>query len=338
MKTKLALFAFICLLASCACGTGKTGSSPVPGPAAFPEVNVPVIISQRGQQATLDFLLENYWNSFFDTSRVYSRDTSVVMGVRREDFLRAVSDYAQILNFALLDPDSFPRCMPKARASILSLLSRAEQAQSRDTLCNVFKPLCEDLEKCLYDPNSPLRNEDLYGVVAGTLAGSSQIDPVLRGRYEFQAMSCGLNATSQIAADFVFRNESGKDRTLHSVKAGYTILFFSNPGCNACKDIIGYLSQIRIGSRSRTISEMIASGDVAVINMYIDSDLQAWRDYASIYPQQWYNVYDPQGVLCLNTVYSIRAIPSLYLLDKDKKVLFKDATPEKVAAYLDERL
>ena len=31
----------------------------------------------------------------------------------------------------------------------------------------------------------------------------------------------------------------------------------------------------------------------------------------------------------MQTIYNIRAIPSLYLLDKEKKVIFKDAPPEK---------
>jgi hypothetical protein len=69
---------------------------------------------------------------------------------------------------------------------------------------------------------------------------------------------------------------------------------------------------------------------MAVLNIYIDEDLQAWKDYMPVYPQEWYNGFDPDLVLRNNDIYNIRAIPSLYLLDKEKTVLLKDAVPEKI--------
>lgn len=49
-----------------------------------------------------------------------------------------------------------------------------------------------------------------------------------------------------------------------------------------------------------------------------------------IYPQAWYNGFDPDLVIRTDLVYNVRAIPSLYLLDSDKTVLLKDAVPEKL--------
>ena len=46
-----------------------------------------------------------------------------------------------------------------------------------------------------------------------------------------------------------------------------------------------------------------------------------------IYPKEWYNGYDPDYVIRTDVLYNVRAIPSLYLLDKDKNVIMKD-TPE----------
>ena len=53
--------------------------------------------------------------------------------------------------------------------------------------------------------------------------------------------------------------------------------------------------------------------------------------------QEWTNGYDKELVIKNKNLYDLRAIPTLYLLDKNKTVLLKDATLQKVEQYLAER-
>ena len=53
-----------------------------------------------------------------------------------------------------------------------------------------------------------------------------------------------------------------------------------------------------------------------------------------IYPETWYNGFDPDFVIRGDVLYNVRAIPSLYLLDKDKNVMMKDAVTERVIDFL----
>jgi hypothetical protein len=53
-----------------------------------------------------------------------------------------------------------------------------------------------------------------------------------------------------------------------------------------------------------------------------------------IYPDRWYNGFDPDLAIRGESLYNVRAIPSLYLLDKEKVVLMKDAPEKKVFDYL----
>ena len=46
--------------------------------------------------------------------------------------------------------------------------------------------------------------------------------------------------------------------------------------------------------------------------------------------KEWINGYDPDFVIRTDRLYAVRAVPSLYLLDKKKNVLMKDALPEYV--------
>ena len=80
---------------------------------------------------------------------------------------------------------------------------------------------------------------------------------------------------------------------------------------------------------------MIPDGRLAVLNIYIDSDLAEWLKYMPVYPESWYNGYDPDYVIRTDVLYNVRAIPSLYLLDGGKTVLMKDVPQEKLLWWLE---
>ena len=152
--------------------------------------------------------------------------------------------------------------------------------------------------------------------------------PEMKKKYEYDARMTSLNRTGTVAADFRFADKMGRMHTLHGIKAPLTLLFFSNPGCDACLNIINVLKG------EPQISGLIDSGRLAVLNIYIDEDLQGWRDYMPIYPEEWYNGFDPDLVLRNNDLYNIRAIPSLYLLDSEKRIIMKDAPEGRLFNYL----
>lgn len=195
--------------------------------------------------------------------------------------------------------------------AIKSLLKAYDKAPER------ILPLAE---KYLYDPNSPYRDEDFYGALAAHI-GTPEMTEL--------AKLCALNPVGSKAADFVFEDSRGRRHHLYDIKAPYTILFFSNPGCNACKEIIDELA---------VFAEPIATGSVAVVNIYIDEDLEAWREYLPAYPKTWNTGFDPLLVLRKDTVYHIRAIPSVYLLSADKTVILKDAPTERLIQTLESSL
>ena len=51
-------------------------------------------------------------------------------------------------------------------------------------------------------------------------------------------------------------------------------------------------------------------------------------------PSKWINGYDKELTVRNRELYDLKAMPTLYLLDKDKKVLLKDAPVEQVEQYL----
>ena len=82
------------------------------------------------------------------------------------------------------------------------------------------------------------------------------------------------------------------------------------------------------------LAGLIQEGKLEVLAMYIDEDLSAWRNNREKYPKEWIYAHDGELILRDNGIYGLRAIPSLYLLDKEKRVILKDAPVEKVISYL----
>ena len=286
----------------------------------FPDITVPAMIQDRQEMA--EYLAEHWWDGLTDPQRDYPCDSSLVSGVSRGDVEQKFANWTVVLG--AVDYKA-------AEKSVRRLFDRAVACEKKDTASNVFESMTEIVQKYLYDPNSPMRNEDFYGPYVERLSQCDLIEEGMRGAYGFDAKMCTLNRTGTKAADFRFADSKGRIRRLYDIKAGNIILFFSNPGCAACMDIINTLKAMP------AVAEGIASGRLSVLNIYIDEDLKAWREYMPVYPQEWINGYDPDYVIRTDILYNVRAIPSLYLLDRDKKVIMKDAPEARLFDWLERR-
>ena len=75
-------------------------------------------------------------------------------------------------------------------------------------------------------------------------------------------------------------------------------------------------------------------GILRVLAVYPDGDENEWLLKSSKMPQGWIVGWNKQGDIRSKTLYDIRATPTLYLLDKQKKVILKDAPLERIIQYL----
>jgi thiol-disulfide isomerase/thioredoxin len=314
----LALLSFSLLLFSCGGGKGDA-----PKTRSFAPVSVPSLISADEGKAQ-KYVIDHYWDRFADTSlRGFRCDSNFIGGVSRGELEQAFANFAYVLELDGLE--SYARAMKR----FYEKMALCEQV---DSSSNIYEGMMDIACRYLYDPNSPLRDEEMYLPLCRRLASCPYQDSLSRVKFAKEAENCSLNRIGQTAADFSFSDRKGRVYHLHEIKADWTILFFSNPGCKACKDIIEYIKSIE------GITPMIIANHVAVVNVYIDEDLGEWYDYMPYYPKNWYNGYDHNLMVRSENLYDVRAIPSLYLLDKDKKVVLKDAPEDKFYAKLNQLL
>ncbi len=278
--------------------------------------------------AAREYTLEHYWDAFFNEGGTTGPGS--ILGVADGEVEQALANYIGILSAVkdLSTPDDRAP-LGQAGRSVAHLFSLLENHQKADTSSLAYLRFTEMVSKYLYDPNSPLRDEDLYLPFAEGMERSAFTPEDMRAAYAYEARVCRTNRYGTAVPDFRFSTADGSKGSLYGVRAEYTVLFFSNPGCTACKDII---NEIRTRSY---IDSYIATGRLAIVNIYIDEEVSKWRDYLPNYPAGWINGYDYTFKLRDSGKYGIRAIPSLYLLDSSKRVLLKDAPTEKVLSYLD---
>lgn len=297
--------------------SGNTENKTTPNTRAFPELQIPGVMTDV--QSRTNYVSEHFWDSFLEDTGKYYSDSLHIDGVAKSVVEEHIATYVTVLGMVPLD---------KAKASISGLYDKLEAKEKADTSSTSFEQMTELLRFYLYDPNSPYRNEDIYGAYVKRLSTSPLVSEGMQMAYAYDAKMCDLNSVGTKAADFSFKQLDGKVRSLYSIKAKYTLLFFSNPGCPACKQIIDVLMA------DEKVNSLLADGTLAVVNVYIDDEIDLWKSYAHEYPSVWYSGYDFNHTIRNTVCYNVRAIPSLYVLSDDKTVIMKDAPTEMVMSWL----
>ena len=201
---------------------------------------------------------------------------------------------------------------PKADSLLRTLIHRAEASRP------VLDFFAEMTGEILYDPNSPLRNDEYYIPILEELAKSPLYDEYDRQIPQHTLHIVKQNRLGEVANYFRYTLANGTQHTLHALNADYTILLFNNPGCEMCKEVIQEIEH------SKRLSDLSSKHRIATLAIYPDEDIEAWRQYLSQMPKGWTCGYDKEQTLTSERLYDLKAIPSLYLLDRNKHVLVKD--------------
>lgn len=310
MKTYLNIF-FLFLILCTACGNRKASDNQAEdikndSTKTFALPVIPAMLNTPESRA--DYLVRHYWENvdFADTTYL---------------------DHREVMEQAWVDYIDIMKIVPEETA--ISAIKQMYQDAGKNK--RVFFFFTDLAEKYLYDPNSPMRNEELYIPVLDAMLESTVLDDtekiLPKGRRELAEQ----NRPGRQAEDFTYTLVSGKSGTLYGVKADYTLLFINNPGCHACEEGIKELKQ------APAINKEFEAGNLKILSVYPDEDKEEWERHLSDFPKEWINGYDKKLMIKEKNLYDLKAIPTLYLLDKNKKVLLKDATVMQIEQYLQQQ-
>ena len=259
-------------------------------------VQAPSTTVELSPEQELREVLDHYWDGFdFE-------DTEALKELNREQLVYAISEYVSLIP------------VEDADARMRDLIRRA--STSHDML-DYFATVCEIV---LHNPNSPLRNDEYYIPVLEELLASPLLDEYERIAPAYDLEIALKNRIGREATNFIYTLEDGTQEELYDIKTNYTILMFSNPECPLCGDIMRQIDS------SEFLSVLMQNGILEVLTLYPDEDIAHWRKYLDNIPSEWIRAYDKGQVLTKERLYNLSAIPALYLLDREKRVLIKDGT------------
>ena len=274
------------------------GAGMAQGGMEFPYPQIPSMMTEPQQRAT--YLLMHYWDNV---------DFNDMKLVANDDFMeQGFVNYLSVLPIV----DALT-----AERSVEAMMKRAEGSKM------AYTRLANIAEKYLFEPNSPMVNDETYIMFLNQVLKTSVLSKVEKSRFEYQHRVVMKNRVGSVATDFIYMDKDGKTGSLHQLKAEETLLVFYDPECDNCAEIIEKLRY------NRVLNSKIMSGKLRVLAVYAGDNRALWEQHLAKMPTNWLvgravSKIQPLGL------YVLRAMPAIYLLDKDKKVVKKEAVPENI--------
>jgi peroxiredoxin len=139
------------------------------------------------------------------------------------------------------------------------------------------------------------------------------------------------NLIGQQARDVRMETLDGQPFRLYQQNHLYTILVFYEPNCSHCNEFVPRLYQeVYLPFRDKGLE---------VVAVYTMDQKEAWQAFTEKYHlADWTNVWDPHHLSRFKIIYDTRTTPSVYLLDREKKILAKKFSLEFLKEYLGHHL
>lgn len=268
------------------------------GGVEFPYPQIPTMMTEPQQRAT--YLLMHYWDNVdFNDMKLMANDDFMEQGF---------VNYLSVL--PIVDTQT-------AERSVEVMMKRAEENKM------AYTRLANIAEKYLFEPNSPMANDETYIMFLNQMLKTGVLSRVEKARFEYQYKAVIKNRVGSVATDFLYMNSKGDIGSLHKFEAEKTLLIFYDPDCDNCTEIIEKLRY------NRELNAKIASGQMRVLAIYAEENIDLWKKELAKMPSNWVVGRAVSKIKPLG-LYVLRAMPAIYLLDGDKKVLKKEAVPENL--------
>ncbi len=245
------------------------------------------------------YILRHFWDGMVFSDTLRSRNKAFM----EQNFA----------NYLSLFPHADATVLPGVVDTLLMQSSADESA---------MQLLCGLAEEYLDGRDSPMRNEGYFILFLEAQLKNTHLKKAERSRLEFLLENAKKNRPGAVAADFPFVCRDGEKRQLHELKAERLLVYFNDPECEEC------LQTKEALMASPILNEQLASGKLVLLSVCIEGKTKAWN--AARLPKNWLDAYDKAFNLTRSQLYGFKAMPTLYLLDRDKRVLLKDATVEEI--------
>lgn len=125
--------------------------------------------------------------------------------------------------------------------------------------------------------------------------------------------------------DLVMNTYTGMFASLYDIDKDFTILYFWEPDCGHCKEATPKL---------RDYYEKVKNQGIEVFAVCTQPDKAKWEDYIRQNKLSWINGWDPQRLTRYDIYYNVVSTPTIYILDRDKKIIAKKLPAESIESFI----
>lgn len=263
---------------------------------AFNYPNIPDSITERQERAK--YLSMHFWDNTDMTDSMLFIAPKVVL------------DYIYLLH--LLEPDIYTKSFENTISLIYSHTSQTEL-------------LFFWLNRYLHRISSPFYNDEMY-LNFLDIALRFPMDTTVIAEIQSAREIASKNRIGQAATDFSFYCKDESERKMYDIEAPLLLLMFNNPGCSRCRKAEQFITE------NDTIQHLIEENKLKILAISPDAEYETWTQYN--YPEKWLCGYDSKRNIIENKLYEITSYPSIYLLDSNKHILFKEIEYKKIASVV----
>lgn len=264
---------------------------------SFPYPAIPDTLRSVEQRA--GYLSEHYWDNynFADTLLLKSKEVTEQGFVNFIDILNRFNlDNASkgVAHKDIARKDIARKDITQKDITQKGIAQKGIACFTRKAFSNAAaKERFENLiEHYFEDQLSPVRNDRVYLIFLEEMKNSPCFDETEKERIAFKIKTTNKNLPGDIAINFKFKDENGKEHQLSDYKDQKVILYFYDPDCENCHEVSAWLKQQTIPA------------DIKVLKMIADNHI--------------------------SYIYSLKNMPTIFLLDKENKVILKDCTAQEL--------
>jgi thiol-disulfide isomerase/thioredoxin len=134
------------------------------------------------------------------------------------------------------------------------------------------------------------------------------------------------NLIGNKAQNLIMNSYTGQYVALDDIEKDFTILYFWEPDCGHCKEATPKL---------KTFYDTQKPYSLEVFAVCTTDEKDKWSKYIEENKLTWINGWDPQRSTHFDYYYNVQSTPTIYILDKNKKIIAKKLPVEELGKFID---
>ncbi len=210
--------------------------------------------------------------------------------------------------------------------------------QSADLIIEKARPSKELFKYCIWYVTYTYETSDIMGMdavfvhMADTYYATHQafwVDDATQFKITDRANTLRPLLLGKKAPNLIMRELHGEFKSLHDVKAPYTVAIFWDPDCGHCKKAMPVLDSL--------YKAYLKPQGIEVYAICAEYELEKWRAYVKEHDLQWINVADSTYTIPFKKLYDVTSTPVIYILDDKKEIVAKKISVQQVGEIIENR-